>query len=174
MLRQEETRESWSEGRCAGDRCVPTPIRSGVCTASRLPRSWSVWACRTCGPMRLADCSCPDAPTAGPAATAPTTSTGYARIGDLLDVGLNLAGISMVLDLETQNSELRAEKSTAARRLSDRNQGTEARHRSHCGVPHAGRLVKQLRPCRATFLQSQFSWREYRPASSRFTWFCLV
>jgi len=32
------------------------------------------------------------------------------RIGDLLDAGLNLAGISMVLDLETHNSELRAEK----------------------------------------------------------------
>ena len=32
------------------------------------------------------------------------------RIGDLLGVGLNLAGISMVLDLETQNSQLRAEK----------------------------------------------------------------
>ena len=30
------------------------------------------------------------------------------RISDLLDAGLNLAGISMVLDLETQNSELRA------------------------------------------------------------------
>src|SRR4029453_14952965 len=32
------------------------------------------------------------------------------RIGDLLDAGLNLAGIGMVLDLEAQNSELRAEK----------------------------------------------------------------
>ena len=32
------------------------------------------------------------------------------RIGDLLGAGLNLAGISMVLDLETQNNELRAEK----------------------------------------------------------------
>ena len=31
------------------------------------------------------------------------------RIGDLLDAGLNLAGISMVLELETQNSELRAQ-----------------------------------------------------------------
>ena len=30
------------------------------------------------------------------------------RIGDLLDAGLNLAGIGMVLDLEAQNSELRA------------------------------------------------------------------
>jgi MerR family transcriptional regulator/heat shock protein HspR len=30
------------------------------------------------------------------------------RIGDLLDAGLNLAGISMVLDLEAENSELRA------------------------------------------------------------------
>jgi MerR family transcriptional regulator/heat shock protein HspR len=32
------------------------------------------------------------------------------HIGDLLDAGLNLAGIRMVLELETQNSELRAEK----------------------------------------------------------------
>jgi DNA-binding transcriptional MerR regulator len=32
------------------------------------------------------------------------------RIGELLDAGLNLAGISMVLDLETQNSELRTQK----------------------------------------------------------------
>jgi MerR family transcriptional regulator, heat shock protein HspR len=32
------------------------------------------------------------------------------RIGDLLEAGLNLAGIGMVLDLETQNTELRAEK----------------------------------------------------------------
>jgi MerR family transcriptional regulator/heat shock protein HspR len=31
------------------------------------------------------------------------------RIGDLLDAGLNLAGIGMVLDLEAQNTELRAE-----------------------------------------------------------------
>lgn len=31
------------------------------------------------------------------------------RIGDLLAAGLNLAGISMVLDLEAQNSQLRAE-----------------------------------------------------------------
>jgi MerR family transcriptional regulator/heat shock protein HspR len=31
------------------------------------------------------------------------------RIGDLLDAGLNLAGVGMVLDLETQNVELRAE-----------------------------------------------------------------
>jgi MerR family transcriptional regulator/heat shock protein HspR len=31
------------------------------------------------------------------------------RIGDLLDAGLNLAGISMVLDLESENSQLRAE-----------------------------------------------------------------
>jgi MerR family transcriptional regulator, heat shock protein HspR len=36
------------------------------------------------------------------------------RIGDLLDAGLNLAGIGMVLNLEAQNSELRAEKAAAA------------------------------------------------------------
>jgi len=32
------------------------------------------------------------------------------RIGDLLEAGLNLAGIALVLDLEAQNTELRAEK----------------------------------------------------------------
>jgi DNA-binding transcriptional MerR regulator len=32
------------------------------------------------------------------------------RIGDLLRAGLNLAGIGMVLDLEAQNIQLRAEK----------------------------------------------------------------
>jgi MerR family transcriptional regulator/heat shock protein HspR len=32
------------------------------------------------------------------------------RIGDLLADGLNLAGIAMVLDLESQNAQLRAEK----------------------------------------------------------------
>jgi DNA-binding transcriptional MerR regulator len=32
------------------------------------------------------------------------------RIGDLLEAGLNLAGIRMVLDLEDQNMRLRAEK----------------------------------------------------------------
>jgi MerR family transcriptional regulator/heat shock protein HspR len=32
------------------------------------------------------------------------------RIGDLLEAGLNLVGIGMVLELEAQNTELRAEK----------------------------------------------------------------
>ena len=32
------------------------------------------------------------------------------RIGDLLEAGLNLAGIAMVMDLEDENSRLRAEK----------------------------------------------------------------
>ncbi len=32
------------------------------------------------------------------------------RIGDLLEAGLNLAGIGMVLDLEAQNTQLRTEK----------------------------------------------------------------
>jgi len=34
------------------------------------------------------------------------------RISDLLEAGLNLAGIGMVLDLEGQNTQLRAEKET--------------------------------------------------------------
>jgi DNA-binding transcriptional MerR regulator len=32
------------------------------------------------------------------------------RIGSLLDAGLNLAGIAMVLDLQDENNQLRAEK----------------------------------------------------------------
>ena len=32
------------------------------------------------------------------------------RIGDLLEAGLNLAGIGMVLDLEEENTQLRAEQ----------------------------------------------------------------
>ena len=32
------------------------------------------------------------------------------RIGQLLDAGLNLAGISMVLDLEAENQQLRADR----------------------------------------------------------------
>ena len=35
------------------------------------------------------------------------------RIGDLLEAGLNLAGIGMVLDLEAQNTRLRAERGPA-------------------------------------------------------------
>jgi MerR family transcriptional regulator, heat shock protein HspR len=34
------------------------------------------------------------------------------RIADLLEAGLNLAGIAMVMDLQDENSELRAEKKT--------------------------------------------------------------
>jgi len=32
------------------------------------------------------------------------------RIGDLLDAGLNLAGIAMVMDLQDENTQLRADK----------------------------------------------------------------
>jgi len=32
------------------------------------------------------------------------------RIGELLDAGLNLAGVAMVMDLQDENSQLRADK----------------------------------------------------------------
>jgi MerR family transcriptional regulator, heat shock protein HspR len=38
------------------------------------------------------------------------------RIGDLLEAGLNLAGIAMVLDLQDENDQLRAEKEEQQRR----------------------------------------------------------
>ena len=34
------------------------------------------------------------------------------RIGELLDAGLNLAGVAMVLDLQDENTQLRADAST--------------------------------------------------------------
>lgn len=38
------------------------------------------------------------------------------RIGQLLDAGINLAGIALVLDLETDNAQLVAELAAASRR----------------------------------------------------------
>lgn len=37
------------------------------------------------------------------------------RIGDLLDAGLNLAGIAMVMELQDENSRLRADKDGGGR-----------------------------------------------------------
>ncbi len=37
------------------------------------------------------------------------------RIGDLLEAGLNLAGIAMVMDLQDENSQLRADKAAQQR-----------------------------------------------------------
>jgi MerR family transcriptional regulator/heat shock protein HspR len=42
------------------------------------------------------------------------------RIAELLDAGLNLAGIGMVLDLQDENDELRAENDEHVRRASAR------------------------------------------------------
>jgi DNA-binding transcriptional MerR regulator len=38
------------------------------------------------------------------------------RIGDLLEAGLNLAGVAMVMDLQDENSQLRAEKAEQEQR----------------------------------------------------------
>ncbi len=84
------------------------PTRSGVCTASRLPRSWSARACRTYGPTKARGLLTPERTDGGTRRYSTDDLDRLRRIGDLLDAGLNLAGISMVLDLENQNSELRA------------------------------------------------------------------
>ena len=88
----------------------PDPIRSGVCTASRLPRSWSVRGCRNLRAYEARGLLVPARTDGGTRRYSADDLDRLRRIGDLLDAGLNLAGISMVLDLETQNSELRAEK----------------------------------------------------------------
>ena len=53
------------------------------------------------------------------------------RIGDLLDAGLNLAGISMVIDLETQNSQLRADKEEEQRWLTTASISASKPHKSN-------------------------------------------
>lgn len=58
------------------------------------------------------------------------------RIGDLLDGGLNLAGIAMVLDLETQNAQLRANKGGRAM-AHDRSDATAE-------IPEADWLEQQM------------------------------
>jgi DNA-binding transcriptional MerR regulator len=66
------------------------------------------------------------------------------RIGDLLEAGLNLAGIAMVMDLQDENTQLRAEKaqqeerqrrspasigsSTSPRRTSSSSRSRSTRH----------------------------------------------
>jgi DNA-binding transcriptional MerR regulator len=45
------------------------------------------------------------------------------RIGELLDEGLNLAGVAKVLELEAANTRLRVELKRARSRLRDRSTG---------------------------------------------------
>lgn len=52
----------------------------------------------------------PDRTAGGTRRYSPNDLDRLRRIGELLAAGLNLAGIGMVLDLETQNAQLRAEK----------------------------------------------------------------
>jgi MerR family transcriptional regulator/heat shock protein HspR len=54
-------------------------------------------------------------------------------IGDLVDAGLNLAGIALVLDLEIQNTELRA-----AAQVRRRNRSGSRPHRSPRADPRSG------------------------------------
>lgn len=55
----------------------------------------------------------PDRTAGGTRRYSPDDLDRLRRIRDLLDSGLNLAGIAMVLDLETQNAQLRAENEAA-------------------------------------------------------------
>ncbi len=51
----------------------------------------------------------PDRTEGGTRRYSETTSTGSRRIRDLLDAGLNLAGIALVLELEADNARLRGD-----------------------------------------------------------------
>jgi MerR family transcriptional regulator/heat shock protein HspR len=52
----------------------------------------------------------PDRTPGGTRRYSPNDLDRLRRIGDLLDAGLNLAGIAMVLDLQDENTALRAEQ----------------------------------------------------------------
>jgi MerR family transcriptional regulator, heat shock protein HspR len=47
------------------------------------------------------------------------------RIGELLAAGLNLAGVGMVLQLEEENRDLRAENAASLRKRRDRRPGSD-------------------------------------------------
>lgn len=63
------------------------------------------------------------------------------RIGELLDAGLNLAGVALVLDLETDNARLRADNT----QLRDEKEDTMTEHRADLpeDTPEADLLEQQ-------------------------------
>ena len=82
-----------------------------ACTASRSPPNSPTSGPRTSAPTSATDSSSQTALTAAPAARAKGL-TRLRRIRDLLGEGFNLAGITIVLQLETENDELQAEMNT--------------------------------------------------------------
>ena len=77
-----------------------------ACTASRWPPSWSGWACRTLRLYEARGLLQPDRTDGGTRRYSADDLDRLRRIGDLLDAGLNLAGIGMVLNLQDQNTQL--------------------------------------------------------------------
>ena len=73
-------------------------------------RTGRAWACRTCALYEARGLLEPDRTEGGTRRYSADDLDRLRRIGDLLDAGLNLAGIAMVLDLQDENTQLRAEK----------------------------------------------------------------
>src|SRR3954452_20542557 len=109
MLRQEASEDCWSKGRSAmAEASRPDPQQGvyGISVAAELV-GMGVQNLRAYEARGLLE---PERTDGGTRRYSADDLDRLRRIGDLLDAGLNLAGISMVLELETQNSELRAEK----------------------------------------------------------------
>ena len=88
----------------------PGPMRRAAYTASRSPPSWSAWGCRTLRLYEARGLLEPDRTDGGTRRYSAYDLDRLRRIGDLLDAGLNLAGIGMVMDLQDENTQLRADK----------------------------------------------------------------
>jgi MerR family transcriptional regulator, heat shock protein HspR len=104
--RQEEARER--KGTSVADRPAVDPSRGvyGISVAAELA-GMGVQTLRLFEARGLLQ---PDRTDGGTRRYSPDDLDRIHRIGQLLDAGLNLAGISMVLDLEAQNQQLRADR----------------------------------------------------------------
>ena len=79
-------------------------------TASRWPPSWSAWGAEPAACTRPRGLLEPDRTDGGTRRYSADDLDRLRRIGDLLDAGLNLAGIALVLDLEEDNAQLRGQQ----------------------------------------------------------------
>src|SRR3954463_16267816 len=105
MLRQEASRETWNEGRCpVAEASRPDPQRGvyGISVAAELV-GMGVQNLRLYEARGLLE---PDRTEGGTRRYSADDLDRLRRIGDLLEAGLNLVGIGMVLDLESENAEL--------------------------------------------------------------------
>ena len=84
--------------------------RRVACMASRWPPSWSGTGVQNLRAYEARGLLEPERTEGGTRRYSADDLDRLRRIGDLLEAGLNLAGIAMVMDLQDENTQLRTEK----------------------------------------------------------------